>query len=171
MNTRVPTASLKHARCTLALREDSAHNGGKMTTVPPVLPDKNAENLRLLSLFHYIVGGLGLFLACFPLIHVFLGVMMIVAPESMAANSEPPPPAFVGYLFAGLGLLFVLLGWAAAICTIVSGRKMAQRRHRTFSIVVAAVLCLFMPFGTILGVFTLIVLTKEPVRRLYGEIA
>jgi hypothetical protein len=29
--------------------------------------------------------------------------------------------------------------------------------------------CLFMPFGTLLGVFTIIVLQRDSVRRLYGE--
>lgn len=140
-----------------------------MTATPPTLPNKEVEHLRLLSLFHYILGGLGFLFACFPLIHVFLGVMMLVAPETMTNNNDAPPPAFVGYLFTGLGLLFVLFGWATAACTIFSGRKIAQRKHRLFSIIVAAVLCFFMPFGTILGVFTLIILTKDSVRRLYGE--
>lgn len=31
----------------------------------------------------------------------------------------------------------------------------------------AAILCMFIPFGTILGVFTLIVLSRESVRQLY----
>jgi len=31
-----------------------------------------------------------------------------------------------------------------------------------------AVDCMFMPFGTVLGVFTIIVLQKEAVRRLFG---
>ncbi|HEX2100013.1 MAG TPA: VOC family protein [Candidatus Synoicihabitans sp.] len=140
-----------------------------MTTAlpPPELPE--IRHLRLLALFHYIVGGIGCFFACFPLIHVGLGLLMIVNPEAIAEGNGDAPPAAVGYFFAGLGLLFVLLGWAMAICTIVSGRMIARRRHRTFSIVVAAVLCMFMPFGTVLGVFTLIVLTKDSVQRLYTE--
>jgi hypothetical protein len=32
---------------------------------------------------------------------------------------------------------------------------------------VGAVQCLFMPFGTILGVFTIIILSRESVQRLY----
>jgi hypothetical protein len=38
-----------------------------------------------------------------------------------------------------------------------------------FSFVMAAVMCMFVPFGTILGVFTIIVLSKESVLRLYGS--
>lgn len=32
----------------------------------------------------------------------------------------------------------------------------------------AGIECMFMPFGTVLGAFTIIVLLQEPVRRLCG---
>jgi hypothetical protein len=51
----------------------------------------------------------------------------------------------------------------------LSGRFIQRRVNRTFSIVVSGFLCLFFPFGTILGIFTLIVLTRESVIRLYAE--
>jgi hypothetical protein len=44
---------------------------------------------------------------------------------------------------------------------------MAKRRGRVFSFVVAAILCLFMPFGSVLGIFTIIVLNRLSVRQLY----
>lgn len=140
-----------------------------MEPLPPPLSTKDAEHLRLLSIFHYIVGAIGAFFACFPLIHVVIGVMMVTQPEAMGGHHGEGPPAFFGYLFAGIGLSLALFGWAAAICTIISGRMLAQRRRRMFSFVVAAILCLFLPFGTILGVFTIIVLSRDSVRRLYGE--
>jgi len=140
-----------------------------MSSLPPPIPNKDDDHLNLLATFHYIVGGLGALFACFPLIHVFIGMMMILQPEFMAGKEGSAPPAFMGFLFAGIGIVFVLLGWAAAICTIVSGRMLARRRHRMFSFVMAAFLCMFMPFGTVLGIFTIIVLSRESVRRLYGE--
>ena len=33
----------------------------------------------------------------------------------------------------------------------------------------AAISCAFMPFGTVLGIFTLIVLTKPPVKSLFAR--
>ena len=140
-----------------------------MSTLPPPVPSNDAEHLKLLATFHYVVGGLGALFACFPLIHVFLGLMMILQPGFMAGKEGSAPPPFVGFLFAGIGITFVLLGWAAAICTIISGRMLARRRHRVFSFVIAVLLCMFMPFGTVLGIFTIIVLSRESVRRLYGE--
>ncbi len=145
-----------------------------MDTPPPLVTPsspRDIEHLKLLSIFHYVVGGIGAFFACFPLIHVFLGVMMVATPESVVGNNGGAPPPFVGFLFVGLGLLFVLVGWAVAVLTVISGRMLARRRRRTFSFVVAALLCMFIPFGTVLGVFTIIVLSRDSVRRLYGEIA
>jgi hypothetical protein len=141
------------------------------TLPPPLLSPRDVEHLKLLAIFHYIVGGIGAFFACFPLIHVFLGVMMVANPESMGGNAGGVPPPFVGFLFAGMGLLFVLIGWAGALLTIISGRMLAKRRRRIFSFVVAVILCMFFPFGTALGVFTIIVLSRDSVRRLYGEAA
>lgn len=139
-----------------------------MSDTPPALPSKDLEHLKLLSLFHYIVGGLGVFFACFPLFHVFFGLMMMFKPEVVSGQGSPPPFIF-GAFMVGLGLTLTLLGWATAICTIISGRMLAQRKRRMFSFVVAAILCVFMPLGTVLGVFTIIVLSRDSVRRLYGE--
>jgi hypothetical protein len=38
-----------------------------------------------------------------------------------------------------------------------------------FSLVIAGVQCMFAPFGTALGVFTIIVLTRDSVRRQYPD--
>ena len=63
----------------------------------------------------------------------------------------------------------MLLGWSLAIVVFLSGRKLRQRKHWTFSVVVAGIECAFMPLGTVLGVFTLITLTKPSVKELYEE--
>lgn len=144
-----------------------------MNNPPPVapLPNKDAEHLNLLVTFHYILGALNGLCACFPLIHVGVGIAMMFAKMPPGPNGEnvPPIPNYFGALFALFGGFMVLLGWATAICTFLSGRFMAKRRSRTFSFVTASLLCMMVPFGTVLGVFTLIVLSRDSVRRLYGE--
>lgn len=35
-----------------------------------------------------------------------------------------------------------------------------------FCLIMAGIACLFMPFGTVLGVFTIVVLTRESVREM-----
>ena len=52
---------------------------------------------------------------------------------------------------------------------VLQGLQLRQRRRHTFCVVMAAIGCAFMPFGTVLGIFTLIVLTKPTVRSLFAR--
>jgi len=122
--------------------------------------------LDLLAIFHYILGGITALFACFPLIHVAMGLAIVFAPST---GSNCPPPNLFGWIFVFMGGIFVLCGWALAVAIIIAGRKLNQRKSRTYCIVVGATECIFIPFGTILGVFTLIVLMKESAAELFSE--
>jgi hypothetical protein len=128
---------------------------------------QDEENLRLLSIFHYVVGGLAALLACFPIIHVIVGIALIVWSADPDPNGEAPP-AFVGWLFVGFASVGIIVGWCVAVCIITAGRFLAQCKHYTFCLVVAATECLFMPFGTVLGVFTIVVLVRENVKEMFA---
>lgn len=128
---------------------------------------KDEEQLRLLSIFHYVVAGITALFACIPLIHVAIGLMLILGAPFAGGHGEAPPVWF-GYIFLLVGGSIVLVGWAMAIFAFFSGRFIAARKRRTFSLVVAGVLCTFVPFGTVLGVFTIIVLARDSVQRLYS---
>jgi hypothetical protein len=97
---------------------------------------------------------------------------MIVNPGAFnSPPNQPPPPAFVGYMFAAMGGCIVLLGWTLGGLTILSGRYIAKRRRRTFSMIIAGINCISIPFGTLLGVFTILVLSRPTVRGMYLEAA
>ena len=51
---------------------------------------------------------------------------------------------------------------------ICAGRFLAQRAYYTFCFVVAALECVFVPFGTVLGVFTIVVLQRPAVKEMFG---
>ena len=148
---------------------------GSHTMPPPTLPgtptSADIEHLNLLVLFHYIVAGLGALGACLPIFHVIMGVMIVNGRFPMAgpAQTATPPPEFVGYMFIGLGVFFILSGWALAFCAFLSGRFIKRREKRIFSFVVAGLLCVFFPFGTALGVFSFVVLSRDSVKRIYRE--
>ena len=131
---------------------------------PATPANQDAEHLRLLTVFHYVVGGLTAVCACFPFIHLGIGIFMLFKPEAFTPR---PPPEFVAWLFIGLAAAFILAGWTLAVLLVLAGRNLARRRRYTFCQVVAGVGCLFMPFGTVLGVFTLIVLARPSVRELF----
>ncbi len=121
--------------------------------------NQDDQNLNLLSLFHYIMAGLTALFACIPIIHIVLGVLMVTG---QLEDGQPPPP-FLGWMFIGFGAAFVVFGWIVAILTAIAGLRLKQRRSRVFCMVVAAIQCLNMPLGTMLGVVTLIVLSRPTV--------
>jgi len=131
--------------------------------------NQDQEHLKLLSIFHYIVGGLTALFACLPLLYVALGLAFVLAPASFANKpGAQPPPGFLGWFFVGFGAFFFLLGQSLAVSMLVAGRFLSKRKRYTFAFVVACLECLFMPFGTVLGVFTIIVLSRESVKTLFN---
>lgn len=121
------------------------------------------EHLKLLSLFHYIVGGLTALFACFPMLHLAMGIALLCG----AMDGKEPAPRFIGWLFVALASVFILTGWILASLIIVAGRKIQRRTARTFCLVVAGIECLIAPFGTVLGVFTIVVLMQDTARELF----
>ena len=67
-----------------------------------------------------------------------------------------------------IGAVGILAGLTLAVLTVAAGRRLAKYRSHTYCLVVAALLCLFMPLGTALGVFTLIVLMRPSVKQLFS---
>ena len=126
---------------------------------------QDEQHLDLLAIFHYVVGGLLALFPCIFLIHVSIGVAMLLGAFDGATQ---PPPKAVGWLFVIIPSLVILAVWMFAGFIIAAGRKLKRRKAHTFCMVVAGVECMLMPFGTVLGVFTLVVLTKDPVRALFA---
>lgn len=129
--------------------------------------NQDIEHLRLLSIFHYVVGALAALIACLPILHLIVGVVLLAVSGSPDAHGEAPP-AFVGWILIGMASFFILLGWCVAACILAAGRCLSGQSHYTYCLVVAAIECMFMPFGTVLGVFTIIVLTRQSVRDLFA---
>ncbi|MBL8819008.1 MAG: hypothetical protein JNL58_23465 [Planctomyces sp.] len=110
---------------------------------------------------------MSLICGCCPIFHVGIGIAIIVRPQSLQDNGNQGPPPEVGYLFVIVGLFIIAVAWAIGICIILSGKYLSEQRRRVFSIVIAAISCASFPIGTALGVFTLIVLLRPSVIKLY----
>jgi hypothetical protein len=132
----------------------------------PAMVSRDEEHLRLLSIFHYVVGGIKAVFACIPIIHILIGVIML-AVGAGTGSKEGAFPAVIGGFFAFIGTAAVLFGWTIAGLVLYAGRCLARKEHHTFCVVIAALNCLFVPFGTVLGVFTLIVLVRPSVVQLF----
>src|SRR5882724_6753192 len=130
---------------------------------------QDKEQLQLLAIFHYVVAGLAALFSFFPLLYTTVGAIFIFAARHGTAKpGEDLPPEFLGWIFTVLGSVLFLTEIAMAICILIAGRSLALRKRYTFLLVMACIECLFIPFGTILGVFTIIVLSRESVKGLFS---
>lgn len=125
------------------------------------------DHLRLLSIFHYVVAGLAGMVACLPLIHLAVGIGFLTGRIEGSQGSDDGA-RLVGGILVGIASVFLLCGWTLVGLLVLAGRSLAQHRRYTFCLVMAAISCAFMPFGTVLGVFTLIVLLRPGVKQLFG---
>jgi hypothetical protein len=130
---------------------------------------RDAQHLKLLSIFHYIAGGLIAAIACIFIFHIVLGAMMLISPRTVGAPSDPREAAFLGAMMLAIGTGGVLAGWALGAATIYSGRCIARRRFWMFSLIIAGLMCMQFPIGTALGVFTFVTLLRASVKETYRQ--
>ena len=141
-------------------------------TIPPI-PNRqrtiDADHLNLLSIFHFVGAGLALLGMMFLLLHFTLFHTFMENPAMWRNQGPPPPPAQFFAIFKVFYLVFGMWLAASFVLNLLSGFFLRGRSHRAFSLVVGAVNCLHVPLGTVLGVFTIVVLMRESVRGIYGE--
>jgi hypothetical protein len=133
----------------------------------PYAPQPNLEHLRLLSIFHYVMGGIVGVFSLFPIIHLGMGIAIVSG--ALPTSGGSGPPAVMGWTFIIIGGTVILFGETLAICTLLAGRYLSTRQAWLFCVIVAGMSCLNMPFGTVLGVFTILTLVKPEVKALFDQ--
>jgi hypothetical protein len=127
------------------------------------LTREDEEHLRLLAIGHYVVAAMQVLFGLFALIYVAMGLVFMLLPMKDTHNNPPPP--FVGGIFIAFGVIWLLVACGVAACIVMAGRSLVRRRRRTFCMVVDAIMAMiFMPIGTFLGIFTIMVLMRPAVR-------
>jgi hypothetical protein len=147
------------------------------------------ERLRLLAIGFYVKGAVGAIFVSFLLFHFVFMLGFSFMPES--AWNPPPktattaqtlsvtpspsprpvnqgPPVIMFRIFAALIGVIILLGWTFGGLTIYAGRCVQRRTHRVFIFVMAGLNCALIPWGTLLGVATFMVLQTTMARREFG---
>ena len=128
---------------------------------------QNGDMISLVSIFHFVLGGFQMLFSLVGLVYVAIGAMM--ASGAMESTKGNPPPPELGWIFGGVGVVFVLVFITVGFLTIRTGINIRRRRRRTFCMVIDSILCLMVPFGTIVGIFGLVLLTKaETVKEFEG---
>ncbi len=133
----------------------------------------DASHLRMLAIGYYVYGGLTAFFSLFALIYVGFGAVLMSGKFPPSPRGGTPPPAgpmpdqWMGGIFFGFGILFFLIIIAMAVLSFMTARWISARKHSVFCLVTAGLACLNMPLGTVVGVFTFIVLLRPSIQELF----
>ena len=141
-----------------------------MSELPPLPRDQrkiDAGHLKLLSIFHFVGAGLAIIGILFLLAHYAMLHAFLANPKFWENQKQSPPPAEFFAIFKWFYLVFAVWFFSSGVLNLISGLCLRAKKHRTFSIIVASINCLHIPLGTVLGVFTIVVLIRDSVRELY----
>jgi len=131
--------------------------------------NQDEEHLKLLSILHYVWAGLTGLGVCFGGLYTMIGGGVLFAASQ--EHTQNGPPAFMGGIFFLIGCFIILFAGTMSVLTILAGRNLARRKNYTFCFIIACISCLSVPFGTALGVFTIIVLQRPSVKQMFGQMS
>jgi hypothetical protein len=113
-----------------------------------------------------VVAGILALFGLFPIFHLIMGIAIIFGWLDDGQGS--PPPDWFGLIFVFVALMMMICMWALAAAVGLAGGRLKRHTNYTYCLVVAAIECMFTPFGTVLGVFTILVLARPSVKVLFG---
>lgn len=125
------------------------------------------EHLRLLRMGYFISAGFAAFFAPFGLFYAGMGLLIGSTARHSAKGGHGPPPEHLAWFFAFVGLGMALLAVSVALLRLRAAKCLRTRSSRTFCLVMGAISCFEMPYGTALGIFTFMVLSRPSVRRMF----
>ena len=120
------------------------------------------HNLGVYRILFIIKGILTLAFSILPLLYIFLGTFLI------EKNGVPDEDAhFAGIFIIGFGILVFLFLFILGILTLLTAKYIGEKRKYDFVFVMAIINCLTGILGIILGIFTIIELSKPEVKSLF----
>lgn len=131
------------------------------------LVDRDQEHLSLLKWGFYIMAGISGLMALFSLLYIGLGSIFAMGFIRAMKDSTTNSQQALGSAFLSLGLAFFLVGFATTLLTYFAARSVNERRRRTFCVIIAGLWCLWIPFGTAIGVCAILVLNRPSVAALF----
>ena len=125
--------------------------------------NKTTQYLDILGVLHFVVAAFALL---FSTLFVFQAIVMHAVFTGVPDEERLPMADFVP-VFVMVPLLFAGLGVVLAVLMVLAGFQLRARRHHGFCLFVAGADCLFIPFGTFLGAFSILVLTRDETKALF----
>lgn len=142
--------------------------------------DRDEKDLRNLSWAHYAVGAITALMALPFIVGVWLGIDFIRHPVehqeailwfqnglTQGQELELPPDMLgqlIAFFFGSIALLVLL--HAAVVAWI--GLCLAKARRYWVVYIFSILDCTYVPFGTIIGVWAVVVLNRPSVKRRFG---
>lgn len=126
---------------------------------------EDGEQLNILSIFYFVFSGFCLIAFAITLMQRRM-MAGILTPSGVGSSNLPGMFSLMSNLIWLIGAICLCMFVANLACAIF----LRQRRYRTFTLIVAGIDCLHLPIGTILGVFTIVVLQRDSVRSLYSSV-
>ena len=129
--------------------------------------EKDLNELNLLSIFFFVMAALAALAGSIPVAHLTIGLKMVYDPAFLGGGGAAPP-FNPGWVFVGVGALMIVVGWSMAFLMVFTGLSLRSQRRYWLCFVVACMICLNVPLGTALGVFTILVLNRASVKARFG---
>lgn len=122
------------------------------------------DRLAVLANAHWVLAGLVFIAAAVPAFYASLGLDLVF--NAAAPNTAR---ATAGWRILVTGMAWVLAAFAYVLLLITSARAIRLRRRYRLVVVTNLLSCLFVPFGTALGLVALVVLRDAEVRLAFGQ--
>jgi hypothetical protein len=129
---------------------------------------QDLQQLKLLSIFFYVWGGLACLFAVIGAISlVVAGAAMSSLPSSSSEDAQSQ--AFMGPFFIAMGIVILIVGLIYGILAIMAGGKFKKHLGGyVFCLVISIITCITsFPIGTALGIFAIVVLMRASVKEVF----
>lgn len=127
----------------------------------------HCQTLDLLAIFHYVLAGLMYLKGTISVIFMGIGTIAVSGVIADQPHDMAETLVVLGLLFFAAPMIFLVIAWTAATLVLFAGRRIAKRTNLTYCQVIAGLECLCFPFGTILGIISLITLTKAEAKEIF----
>jgi hypothetical protein len=125
----------------------------------------DSAQFDLLPVGYWVSAGFwGFYALCMVAYFAIFGTLFMSIPKG---DSGAPPPA-LGWFFVIVGCLTLVIAAVFVTLKVLAGFWLRRRTHRAATMVIAALGCLELPYGTLIGVWTFIGMARPAIRAQYG---
>ena len=132
--------------------------------------EKDLEHLKLLGIFHYIWGALsllgGIVIGGYFLV---IGIILMNNPPTSTSSEDSGTASMAGGILIGVGIVLFFIVVVYGILTLMAGGKYRKHQGGYWFCFILAIVTLVIGGipGIVLGIFSLIVLSRDSVKALF----